>query len=68
MEEQLAELQMLLMELQRSLEDLSRQLVAHDADISAMGERLETLETRLRHLMEAVPESETAADERPPHY
>ena len=68
MEEQLAELQMLLMELQRSLEDMSRQLIAHDTDLNAMNERVEKLETRLKYLIESMPGPETVADEKPPHY
>ena len=66
MQEDLAELQILLMDQQRSIESLSEQLIAHTKRFDAMERKLLVLESKLNTFSEG--KSGEVSDERPPHY
>jgi uncharacterized coiled-coil protein SlyX len=68
MDDQLAELQMLLMDQQQSLEEMSQQLVTHTADIEALDMKMALLESRLKLALESISGEQPVADEKPPHY
>ena len=67
MEKELAELQMLMMDLQRSMESLSDQIIAHEKRFSDGELRMKKLEMMIAQL--AGPGADGGVlDEKPPHY
>ena len=68
MKNELAELQMLLMDQQRSLESLSEQLIAQADKVLVLEKKIEWLQSRLERFNELTAQDKLAGDERPPHY
>ncbi|WP_423908652.1 SlyX family protein [Candidatus Spongiihabitans sp.] len=68
MKNELAELQMLLMDQQRSLESLSEQLIAQADKVLVLERKIEWLQSRLERFNELADQDKPAGDERPPHY
>lgn len=68
MKNQLAELQMLLMEQQRSVESLSEQLIAQSRQVLLLEKKIEMLQSRLQLLNEPAEQNKPVGDEKPPHY
>lgn len=67
MEKQLAELQMLMMDLQRSMESLSDQIISHEKRFSENELRMRKLEMMIMQLAEPGADG-GFLDEKPPHY
>lgn len=67
MKNELTELQILLMEQQRSLESLSEQLIAQADKILVLEKKTELLQSKLAQFNEATDQDMTEV-ERPPHY
>ena len=68
MKEALTDLQMLVMEQQRSVESMSEQLIAQSRDITLLEKRLALLESRLNQVIEFAGQEKSVVDEKPPHY
>jgi uncharacterized coiled-coil protein SlyX len=68
MEEALTDLQMLVMEQQRSIEGMSEQLIAQSRNIALLERRIALLESRLEQAIENPGQEESVVDEKPPHY
>jgi uncharacterized coiled-coil protein SlyX len=68
MEKALTDLQMLVMEQQRSVESMSEQLIAQSRNIALLEKRIALLESRLEQAFENTGREESVADEKPPHY
>ena len=68
MEEQLIELQMLLMDLQQSIDSLGNQQIEVSGRLDTLDKRVLSLEEKLKLVLESLPESAPAIDEKPPHY
>ena len=68
MEESLAELQILLMEQQRSMETMSEQLAALSQKLMGLEKKTMLLESRIGQFMELAAQGRVETDEQPPHY
>ncbi|MCY3768734.1 MAG: SlyX family protein [Gammaproteobacteria bacterium] len=68
MEESLAELQVLLMEQQRSMDTMSDQLVVLSQKLIGLEEKTTRLESKIRQFAEISVPGGLATDEKPPHY
>ena len=68
MEENIAELQMLVMEQQQALEVLSQQLIDQSARFTELEKKLAVLESKLIQLAEQGSPDGSLSNERPPHY
>ena len=68
MKKALTDLQMLVMEQQRSVESMSEQLIAQSRDITLLEKRLALLESRLNQVIELAGQEKSVVDEKPPHY
>ena len=66
--DQIAELQIILMDQQQTMEDFSAQLIGFGERLARLEQKQETLEDRVRQLAE-MPGGKTGLDdEQPPHY
>jgi len=68
MEEALTDLQMLIMDQQRSAESMSEQLIAQSDRITLLEKKIALLESRLDQAFELAEQEKYVTDEKPPHY
>ncbi len=68
MENDLAELQMLLMEQQRSLESIGEQLIIQSNKVSVLEKKVNLLAGKLRDFGGLSGQDNPEADPQPPHY
>ena len=68
MDDSLAELQILLMEQQRSMETMSEQLAALSQKLMGLEKKTTLLESRIGQFMELAAQGHVETDEQPPHY
>ena len=66
--EQIAELQIILMDQQQTMEDFSAQLIGFGERLARLEQKQEILEDRVKQLVEMPGEKTGADDEQPPHY
>jgi uncharacterized coiled-coil protein SlyX len=68
MDNELAELQILLMEHQRSMDSLSEQLIIQSKKILGLENQLKRLEARVTESSQLSDNEQTSLEQRPPHY
>ena len=68
MDDELAELQILLMEHQRSMDSLSEQLIIQSKKILSLENQLKRLEARVTESSQLSDNEQTSLEQRPPHY
>ena len=66
--EQLAELQIVLLDQQRSQEEFGGQLLSFGERLARLERQVELMMEKLRQLVELLPQTAGRGAERPPHY
>ena len=66
--DQIAELQIILMDQQQTMEDFSAQLIGFGERLAGLEQKQKILEDRVRQLAEMPGEKTALDDEQPPHY
>ena len=66
--EQIAELQIILMDQQQTMEDFSAQLIGFSDRLARLEHKQQILEDRVRQLAETPGEEADIGDDKPPHY
>ena len=66
--DQIAELQIILMDHQQTMDGFSAQLIGFGERLARLEQKQEILEDRVKQLVEMPGEKTGADDEQPPHY